>query len=169
MKFNEISMEAPPKVGTAKIEFLLVKEDIYNNSNFRVYYDDVVLQSISDLEYYDTQTKIIDGTFKDNSGVLKSFENRFGMLDDSKYSNCLVDSSGNNITAYKSFDESIGATLETLTNFQRLNEFAINNFRYEGTFRKLSDSSGFTKPIDMLTFPKLAFSTLSDDNTKLIR
>ena len=167
-RFNEISMEAPPKVGTAKIEFFIGKEDIYNNSNFRVYYDDVVLQSISDLEYYDTQTKIIDGTFKDNSGVLKSFENRFGMLDDSKYSNCLVDSSGNNITAYKSFDESSGATLETLMNFQRLNEFAINNFRYEGTFRKLSDSSGFTKPIDMLTFPKLAFSTLSDDNHQAI-
>tara|TARA_R100000479_G_scaffold157932_2_gene94780 strand:- start:454 stop:2784 length:2331 start_codon:yes stop_codon:yes gene_type:complete len=167
-RFNEVSINPPPEVGNAQIEFFIPKEDAYNNSNFRIYYDDVVLQSISDLEYYDTQTKIIDGTFKDNSGVLKSFENRFGMLDDSKYSNCLVDSSGNNITAYKSFDESSGATLETLTNFQRLNEFAINNFRYEGTFRKLSDSSGFTKPIDMLTFPKLAFSTLSDDNHQAI-
>ena len=167
-RLNEISMEAPPIVGTAKIEFFIGRETIYNNSNFRVYYDDVVLQSISDLEYYDTQTKIIDGSFKDNSGVLKSYENRFGMLDDSKYSNCLVDSAGNTITAYKSFDESGGATLETLTNFQRLNEFATNNFRYEGTFRKLPDSNGFTKPIDLLTLPKLAFSTLTDDNHQAI-
>ena len=90
------------------------------------------------------------------------------MLDDSKYSNCLVDSAGNTITAYKSFDESGGATLETLTNFQRLNEFATNNFRYEGTFRKLPDSNGFTKPIDLLTLPKLAFSTLTDDNHQAI-
>ena len=167
-RLNEISMEAPPIVGTAKIEFFIGRETIHNNSNFRVYYDDVVLQSISDLEFYDTQTKIIDGSFKDNSGVLNSYENRFGMLDDSKYSNCLVDSAGNTITAYKSFDESGGATLETLMNFQRLNEFATNNYRYEGTFRKLPDSNGFTKPIDLLTLPKLAFSTLTDDNHQAI-
>ncbi len=167
-RFNEISMEAPPIVGTAKIEFFIGKEDIYNNSNFRVYYDDVVLQSISDLELYDTQTKIIDGSFKDNSGVLKAIENRFGMLDDSKYSNCLVDSAGNTITAYKTFDASSGATLETLMNFQRLNEYATNNFKYEGTFRKLPSSDNFTKPIDMLTFPKIAFSTLTDDNHQAI-
>tara|TARA_A100001201_G_scaffold140362_1_gene133383 strand:+ start:2854 stop:5187 length:2334 start_codon:yes stop_codon:yes gene_type:complete len=167
-RFNEISMEAPPIVGSAKIEFFIPKEDAHNNSAFRIYYDDVVLQSISDLELYDTQTKIIDGSFKDNSGVLKAIENRFGMLDDSKYSNCLVDSAGNTITAYKSFDESSGATLETLMNFQRLNEYATNNYKYEGTFRKLPSSDGFTKPIDMLTFPKLAFSTLSDDNHQAI-
>jgi len=167
-RFNEISMEAPPITGSAKIEFFIPKEDAYNNSGFRVYYDDVVLQSISDLELYDTQTKIIDGSFKDNSGVLKSIENRFGMLDDSKYSNCLVDSAGNTITAYKTFDASSGATLETLMNFQRLNEYATNNLKYEGTFRKLPSSDNFTKPIDMLTFPKIAFSTLTDDNHQAI-
>lgn len=167
-RFNEISMEAPPITGSAKIEFFIPKEDAYNNSSFRVYYDDVVLQSISDLELYDTQTKIIDGSFKDNSGVLKSIENRFGMLDDSKYSNCLVDSAGNTITAYKTFDASSGATLETLMNFQRLNEYATNNLKYEGTFRKLPSSDNFTKPIDMLTFPKIAFSTLNDDNHQAI-
>ena len=90
-RFNEISMNAPPVVGTAKIEFFIPKEDIYNNSAFRVYYDDVVLQSISDLEYYDTQTKIINTDYKENSGVLKSSELRFGMLDDTKYSNNTVD------------------------------------------------------------------------------
>ena len=167
-RFNEVSMEAPPTIGTAKIEFFIPKEDAHNNSAFRVYYDDVVLQSISDLELYDTQTKIIDGSFKDNSGVLKSFENRFGMLDDSKYSNCLVDSSGNTITAYKSFDASSGATLETLMNFQRLNEYATNNYKYSGTFKKHKSSDGFTKPIDMLTLPKLAFDTLTDDNHQAI-
>ena len=167
-RFNEVSMEAPPIVGTAKIEFFIPKEDAHNNSDFRVYYDDVVLQSVSDLEFYDTQTKIIDGSFKDNSGVLKSFENRFGMLDDSKYSNCLVDSSGNNITAYKTFDDTSGATLETLMNFQRLNEYATNNYKYSGTFKKHKSSDGFTKPIDMLTFPKLAFDTLTDNEHQAI-
>ena len=53
-------------------------------------------------------------------------------------------------------------------NFQRLNEFATNNFKYEGTFRKISDANGFTKPIDLLTFPKLAFNTLTDDNHQAI-
>lgn len=167
-RFNKVSMNPPPVVGTAKIEFFIGKEDIYNNSSFRIYYDDVVLQSISDLEYYDNSTKIIDSTFANNSGVLKSVENRFGMLDDTKYSNNLVDSSGNSITAYKSFDDTNGATLESLMNMQRLNEFAINNFRYEGTFRKIADSDGFTKPIDMLTLPKINFNTLADDNHQAI-
>ena len=167
-RFNEVSMNPPPVVGTATIEFFIGKEDIYNNSSFRIYYDDVVLTSISDLEYYDTSTKIIDTSFIENSGVLKAVENRFGMLDDTKYSNNLVDSSGNSITAYKSYDQVNGATLETLMNFQRLNEFTSNNFRYEGTFRKIADSDGFTKPIDMLTLPKINFNTLSDDNHQAI-
>ena len=101
-----------------------------------MYFDDFFLKGISDLEYYDTSTRIIDTSFTNNSGVLKAVENRFGMLNDTKYSNCLVDSAGNPITAYKSFDQSNGATLETLMNMQRLNEFALNNFRYEGTFSK---------------------------------
>ena len=167
-RFNEISMEAPPIVGAATIEFFIPKEVAYNDSEFRIYYDDVKLQGISDLEYYDTATRIIDSTFKDNSGVLKAVENRFGMLNDTKYANNLVDSAGNSITAYKSYDASNGATLETLMNFERLNEFATSNFRYEGTFRKISDSNGFTKPIDMLTFPKINFSSLADDNHQAI-
>jgi hypothetical protein len=167
-RFNEVSMNPPPVVGTATIEFFIGKEDIYNNSSFRIYYDDVVLTSISDLEYYDTSTKIIDTSFIENSGVLKAVENRFGMLDDTKYSNNLVDSSGNSITAYRNYDQVSGASLETLMNFQRLNEFTSNNFRYEGTFRKIADSDGFTKPIDMLTLPKINFNTLSDDNHQAI-
>jgi hypothetical protein len=167
-RFNEVSMNPPPVVGTATIEFFIGKEDIYNNSSFRIYYDDVVLTSISDLEYYDTSTKIIDTSFKENSGVLKAVENRFGMLDDTKYSNNLVDSSGNSITAYRNYDQVSGASLETLMNFQRLNEFTSNNFRYEGTFRKIADSDGFTKPIDMLTLPKINFNTLADDNHQAI-
>lgn len=167
-RFNEVSMDPPPVTGTAKVEFFIGKEDIYNNSNFRVYYDDVVLQSISDLEYYDTQTKIINTDYKENSGVLHSNELRFGMLDDAKYSNNLVDSSGVNIVAYKNYDQVSGATLETLMNMQRLNEFARNNFRYEGTFRKIADADGFTKNIDMLTFPKLLFESLTQDDHQAI-
>jgi hypothetical protein len=167
-RFNEVSMNPPPVVGTATIEFFIGKEDIYNNSSFRIYYDDVVLTSISDLEYYDTSTKIIDTSFIENSGVLKAVENRFGMLDDTKYSNNLVDSSGNSITSYRNYDQVSGASLETLMNFQRLNEFTSNNFRYEGTFRKIADSDGFTKPIDMLTLPKINFNTLADDKHQAI-
>ena len=47
-------------------------------------------------------------------------------------------------------------------------QFATNNFRYEGTFRKIKDSNGFVKNIDMLTFPKIAFTTLSEDNHQAI-
>ena len=167
-RFNEVSINPPPITGTVTIEFFFPNETAYDNSDFRIYYDDVKLQSISDLEYYDSSTKIIDSTFANNSGVLKSVENRFGMLDDTKYANNLVDSSGNSITAYKSFDDVSGARLETLMNMQRLNEFALNNFRYEGTFRKIADSDGFTKPIDMLTLPKINFNTLADDNHQAI-
>ena len=89
-------------------------------------------------------------------------------LNYAKYSNNLVDSSGVNIVAYKNFDQVSGATLETLMNMQRLNEFARNNFRYEGTFRKIADSDGFTKPVDMLTLPKLLFESLTQDDHQAI-
>ena len=84
------------------------------------------------------------------------------MLNDTKYSNCLVDSGGNPITGYKTFDGSISdsATLETLMNRQRLNEFASTNDRYEGTFRKIADSDGFLTPLSMLSFPKIQFDNL---------
>ena len=169
-KLNTINMTAPTEIGTAQIELFISKEDLHNNSNFRVYYDDVTLKGISDLEYYDTSTRIISSTFTNNSGVLKAVENRFGLLEDNKYSNNLVDSAGNIIQYYKTFDNdtSQGRALETLVNTQRLNEFATNNLRYEGTFRKISDSNGFTKPIDMLTFPKINFSSLADDNHQAI-
>jgi hypothetical protein len=165
---NEIELQPCPITGSVTFEVFESEETIYNNSSFRMYFDDFFLKGISDLEYYDTSTRIIDTSFTNNSGVLKSVENRFGMLNDTKYSNCLVDSAGNPITAYKSFDQSNGATLETLMNMQRLNEFALNNFRYEGTFRKIADSDGFTKPIDMLTLPKINFNTLADDNHQAI-
>ena len=51
---------------------------------------------------------------------------------------------------------------------QRLNEFARNNFRYEGTFRKIANSDGFTKPIDMLTLPKINFESLTQDDHQAI-
>ena len=35
-----------------------------SNSNFRMYYDDFTLQSSSDLEYLDTEVKIIKTEFK---------------------------------------------------------------------------------------------------------
>lgn len=169
-KLNVINMNAPTEVGVAQLELFISEEDLYNNSNFRMYFDDVTLKGISDLEYYDTSTRIINSTFTNNSGVLKAFENRYGMLDDNKYSNNLVDSSGNSIQYYKTYDEtnSQGRILESLMNTQRLNEFATNNLRYEGTFRKIADSNGFTKPIDMLTLPKINFNTLADDNHQAI-
>lgn len=169
-KLNSINMTAPPEIGTAQIELFISKEDLYNNSNFRVYYDDVTLKGISDLEYYDTSTRIINSSFTNNSGVLKAVENRFGLLEDNKYSNNLVDSAGNIIQYYKTFDNDVsqGRALETLINSQRLSEFATNNLRYEGTFRKIADSDGFTKPIDMLTLPKINFNTLADDNHQAI-
>ena len=169
-KLNVINMNAPTEVGVAQLELFISEEDLYNNSNFRMYFDDITLKGISDLEYYDTSTRIINSTFTNNSGVLKAFENRYGMLDDNKYSNNLVDSSGNSIQYYKTYDEtnSQGRILESLMNTQRLNEFATNNLRYEGTFRKITDSNGFTKPIDMLTLPKINFNTLADDNHQAI-
>lgn len=164
------TMTAPPKIGTAQVEFFISEEVLYDNSNFRVYYDDVTLKGVSDLEYYDTATHIVKSDYKENSGVLKSNEIRFGMLENEKYSNNLVDSNGNNITSYKNYDQftTDATNLEALMNLQRLNEFARNNFRYEGTFRKIADTDGFTKNIDMLTFPKLLFESLTQDDHQAI-
>ena len=163
---NEFEIQPSPITGSVTLEIFLSKEDIYNNSNFRMYFDDFFLKGISDLEFFDTRTLIINSSFKDNSGVLPAFENRYGMLNDTKYSNCLVDSGGNPITGYKTFDGSISdsATLETLMNRQRLNEFASTNDRYEGTFRKIADSDGFLTPLSMLSFPKIQFDTFTVDN-----
>lgn len=167
---NTINMTAPTEIGTAQLEFFIAKEDIYNSSSFRVYYDDITLKGVSDLEYYDTNTRIVNTSFTNNSGVLKSIENRFGMLNDTKYSNNLVDSQGNSIQYYKTYDETTaqGRSLESLMNSQRLNEFARNNFRYEGTFRKIAESDGFTKNIDMLTLPKIYFESLTEDDHQAI-
>lgn len=163
---NEFEIQPSPITGSVTLEIFLSKEDIYNNTNFRMYFDDFFLKGISDLEYFDTRTLIINSSFKDNSGVLPAFENRYGMLNDTKYSNCLVDSGGNPITGYKNFDGSVSdsATLETLMNRQRLNEFANSNDRYEGTFRKIADSNGFLTPLSMLSFPKILFDTFTVDN-----
>ena len=163
---NEFEIQPSPITGSVTLEIFLSKEDIYNNPNFRMYFDDFFLKGISDLEYFDTRTLIINASFKDNSGVLPAFENRYGMLNDTKYSNCLVDSGGNPITGYKNFDGSISdsATLETLMNRQRLNEFANSNDRYEGTFKKFADSNGFLTPLNMLSFPKILFDTFTVDN-----
>ncbi len=165
---NEVNISPPPETGTAQIEFFLPREQGFESADFRIYYDDVTLRNQSDLAFFDTNTSIVKTEFLENSGVLKSVENRFGMLNDTKYSNSLVDSAGNSITAYKGFDDTQGASLEALINRQRLQEFATNNFRYEGTFRKIKDSNGFVKNIDMLTFPKIAFTTLSEDNHQAI-
>lgn len=163
---NEFEIKPSPITGSVTLEIFLSKEDIYNNPNFRMYFDDFFFKGISDLEYFDTRTLIINSSFKDNSGVLPAFENRYGMLNDTKYSNCLVDSGGNPITGYKNFDGSISdsATLETLMNRQRLNEFANSNDRYEGTFRKIADSNGFLTPLSMLSFPKILFDTFTVNN-----
>lgn len=163
---NEFEIQPSPITGSVTLEIFLSKEDVYNNPNFRMYFDDFFLKGISDLEYFDTRTLIINSSFKDNSGVLPAFENRYGMLNDTKYSNCLVDSGGNPITGYKNFDGSVSdsATLETLMNRQRLNEFANSNDRYEGTFRKIADSNGFLTPLSMLSFPKILFNTFTVDN-----
>jgi len=165
---NEINVSPPPDTGTAKIEFFLPRETGFESADFRIYYDDVTLRNQSDFGLFDTNTTIVKTDFLENSGVLKAVENRYGMLNDTKYSNSLVNSSGTSISAYKGFDDTQGSTLETLINKQRLNEFATNNFRYEGTFRKISDSNGFVKIIDMLTLPKINFTTLSEDSHQAI-
>ena len=164
--FNEVEIQPSPIVGQVTLEIFISKETVHNNSNFRMYFDDFFLKGVSDLEFFDTRTLITNSSFKDNSGVLPAFENRYGMLNDTKYSNCLVDSGGNPITGYKTFDGSISdrATLETLMNRQRLNEFASTNDRYEGTFRKIADSDGFLTPLSMLSFPKIQFDTFTVDN-----
>jgi hypothetical protein len=44
---------------------------------------------------------------------------------------------------------------------------STNNGRYEGTFRKISDSDNYLTPIDMLTFPKLNFTSLPSDQDQM--
>ena len=163
---REVKMSVAPITGSVEIKLLVSQESTYGNSNFRMYYDDFTLQSSSDLEYLDTEVKIVKTEFKNNNAVLKSVENIFGTIQDAKYSNCLVDSSGNVIFQFKGFDEGVGLgnPLEVKMNQQRLNDFAKNNERYEGTFRKVKDSDNFTTPISMLTLPKISFDTFSLDN-----
>jgi hypothetical protein len=62
--------------------------------------------------------------------------------------------------------------LETMMNVLRLNDLAVSNDRFEGTFRKVNKTSiqpsgnriNKAKPIDLLTKPKLAFTSVGLDN-----
>ena len=89
-------------------------------------------------------------------------------MGDDRYSNCLTNSSNVPLSAFKYFDTITSETsLENLTCMLRLNDLAINNDRYTGTFRKIKESSGFLKPVDLLTLPKLNFTTFQSATNHL--
>ena len=157
----EFNLNTPQSTGTITIDFYTSKETAYGNSDFRTYFDDVKLTINSDMEYFTSTTSIDKSEYKSNSGVIPSLNNRFGMIEDDAYVNCLVNSSNLAISSYTDFDLSSTWKLENLMELKRLNDLTVNNNRYEGTFRKLKLSTGFLDPIDMLTFPKLNFTNLS--------
>ena len=147
------------------IDFYKTKETAHSNSSLRTYFDDVKLTLASKKEYYTTAVSVTKATIKNNSGVIKAADNRFGMIKDNAYINCLVDSNGDAIASYTDFDLAGTWNLEVLMNLKRLNDLSVNNDRFNGTFRKIKNSNTLLTPIDMLTMPKLNFtSTQSIDN-----
>ena len=52
-------------------------------------------------------------------------------------------------------------------NLKRLNDLAVNNDRFNGTFRKIKNSNTLLTPIDMLTMPKLNFTSVQSINNQL--
>jgi len=129
-------------------------------TSFRMYFDEFKVQASTELEYYSTLVNIANQTYRLNSGVVPPVDVRFGQIEDAGYSNALVNSSGSPIIAYQHFDRSYTEDLETMMCRVRLADVSTNNGRYEGTYRKISDSDSYLTPINMLTFPKLNFTTL---------
>ena len=150
-----------PVSGAITIELYEPEEaNFLSGTNFRMYFDEFKLQASTDLEYYSTLVNISESTFRNNSGVIPPVDVRFGQIEDRSYSNSLVNSAGSPIIAYQHFDRTYTEDLETMMCRLRLADMSTNKGRYEGTFRKTSDSDTYLTPIDMLTFPKLNFTSL---------
>ena len=176
---NTVTMSQPPVAGALELKFFRSRESGYEEATFRMYFDNIIIIPESKLEYYSTNVTIEKTEYKDNSGVLKTFDNRFGQLSDIIYSNTLVNSSGTAITSYSYFGSDIiseSMNLETMINTLRLNDLALANDRFEGTFRKVNNTainpSGTNRvnaltPIDMITKPKMNFSTLTGLDNEL--
>jgi len=165
---NEFEPTAPPVTGTLTVKLYRSHEALHNNSTFRMYFDDFVFKSSTDLKYFVNTTTIIESSINSNSSVIKKADVIFGQLGDDRYSNCLTNSSNVPLSAFKYFDTITSETsLENLTCMLRLNDLAINNDRYTGTFRKIKESSGFLKPVDLLTLPKLNFTTFQSATNHL--
>ena len=161
---HDFTFSPSPITGTMTIEFYEPEEANFSSgTNFRLYFDEVKIQSTTPLEYYSTLTTITDTSLKANSGVIPPVDLRFGQIEDTGYTNCLVNSSGSHITSFQHFDYDYSEDLEKLMCRLRLSDVSTNNGRYEGTFRKIKNSSGFLSPINLLTFPKMNFSTMPDN------
>ena len=169
----EFNLKQPSTAGTVEIDFYKVYEAVHNDSNFRLYYDDVKVVIDDDKEFYSTNVEIVKSTIKNNSGVLPAMDIRFGQIEDDAYINCLVDSSGIAIAAYNNYGSTTDFELEELMGMKRLNDMSTNNDSIQGTVRKLSDDDGSgnldetVTPIDLLTLPKLNFTTVQSINNRL--
>jgi hypothetical protein len=165
---HSFTLTPAPITGTLYIELYEPEEANFpSGTDFRLYLDEIKIQSTTPLEYYSTLVNISDATYRTNSGVIPPVDVRFGQIEDTGYTNCLVNSSGSHITSFQHFDYTYGEDLEKLMCRLRLSDVSTNNGRYEGTFRKISDSDNYLTPIDMLTFPVLNFTTLPDNTDQI--
>ena len=157
----EFDIEPPPVTGTVTIH--IYRPDEIADTTLRTYFDEFILTSKTDAKYYSTLTSIQNTSFANNNGVIKPIDVRFGQIEDIGYSNTLVNSSGVPAVVYRHFDLTYAEDLEKLVSRLRLNDMAVNNNLYEGTYRKIKESNGFLVPVDMLTFLKLNFPTLTEN------
>lgn len=172
---NTVTMSKPPASGNLEIILYLSGEDAYENADFRMYFDNFIVVPETTNETFSTKVVLTKSPFNDNSGVLKTTDVRFGQLNDLIYANTLVNTAGTLISSYTHFDTTIISStmnLETMMNVLRLNDLAVSNDRFEGTFRKVNKISiqpsgnriNKARPIDLLTKPKLAFTSVGLDN-----
>jgi hypothetical protein len=175
---NNVQTAELPQAGQLDIEFFRSQESAYNNSEFRMYFDNVIVVPDTNEEVFSTKTTITKSPFNDNSGVLKKTETRFGQIGDLIYANTIVNSSGALISNFTYFDNTIISdtmNLEVMMNTLRLNDLATSNDRFEGTFRKVNEVSiqpsgnriNRCRPIDMLSKPKLNFTSVSGLDNEL--
>ena len=168
---KEFTAPATSSSPTITIEFFDPAESTSAGTDFRLYIDVVSLKIDKDVEFYSTKTDIIKADYKDNSGVIDTFENRYGQVGNNAYSNALTGSDGTAIVSYKHFSlfSAASMNLEAMMHTLRLNDLAASNNRYEGTFRKVNTTAinpsgtrvNSITPIDMLTLPKLGFTSVS--------
>ena len=175
---NIVETAEIPQAGQLDIEFFRSQESTFNNANFQMYFDNVIVIPSESEETFSTKTQITKSPFNDNSGVLKKTEVRFGQIGDLTFANTLVNNNGSLISNFQYFDNTIISEemdLEVMMNTLRLNDLANSNDRFEGTFRKVNEvsiqSSGNTinrcRPIDMLTKPKMNFTSVSGLDNEL--